>query len=494
MRVLQGLRSTAARRAARLQRAAGQPVDALPLVVFRIGFGLLMLVGVVRFAAKGWIRELYVDPVFLFSALGLTWLRPPSEPWLSMLFVWIGACSLAIALGWRTRWAALGFVVVFTWIELFDTALYLNHYYFVSWLGVLMIALPLGRSLSLDAGPVTVPVARGWLWALRMQVGLVYFFAGIAKLQGDWLLRAEPMATWLPARAHLPVLGPVLEQGWVAFAASWAAAAFDLSVPFLLCFRRTRRGAYLAVMVFHSATALLFEIGMFPWIMVVCAAVFFPGTELRKVVPTRWLGDSCEVPEAGTARARHDQRRRRPVFVAAAFVFFGIQLLLPWRHLLYPGDVLWTEEGFRYSWRVMVVEKTGHVEFRVQRADGETERVHPSQWLTMQQEGQMSVQPSMIRDFAVFLAGLEGEGTRVYADAWVSLNGRTAQRLIDPHVDLAGQPRGWWAKRWVLPGPGERSRETEWSAWERGRPLPPAALPTVESSTRPQRRVVGSSR
>ena len=37
-------------------------------------------------------------------------------------------------------------------------------------------------------------------------------------------------------------------------------------------------------------------------------------------------------------------------------LFLGIQFLLPLRHLLYPGNVNWTEEGFRFAWRVMLVE------------------------------------------------------------------------------------------------------------------------------------------
>ena len=50
--------------------------------------------------------------------------------------------------------------------------------------------------------PTVVPI---WVvWLLRFQVGMVYFFSGLAKVNGDWLLRGEPLATWLPARADLP--------------------------------------------------------------------------------------------------------------------------------------------------------------------------------------------------------------------------------------------------------------------------------------------------
>src|SRR6185369_4772318 len=119
----------------------------------------------------------------------------------------------------------------------------------------------------------TVPAYCVYL--LRFQLGVVYFFAGIAKLNGDWLLRAQPLRIWLAARADLPILGGFLAEPWVAWTASWAGAFFDLTIVGFLLLPRTRRAAFVAVVVFHVATGLLFPIGMFPWIMVAAATVFF---------------------------------------------------------------------------------------------------------------------------------------------------------------------------------------------------------------------------
>ena len=81
---------------------------------------------------------------------------------------------------------------------------------------------------------------RGWVWLLRFQVGVVYAFAGLAKLQADWLVRALPLRLWLPARADLPLVGRLLGVAATAHVLAIAGAAFDCSIVPLLLWRRTR--------------------------------------------------------------------------------------------------------------------------------------------------------------------------------------------------------------------------------------------------------------
>ncbi|MEM9409105.1 MAG: HTTM domain-containing protein [Acidobacteriota bacterium] len=430
-------------RAAALRRFLVTPTDALPLLVLRVSFGLLIALSAARFVAKGWVEELYLAPSFHFTYFGFSWIEPPSAPWIYGLFATLFLGGLLLAAGVGARWTAAGVFVLFTTAELFDKALYLNHYVLVSSLALLFVFLPLaplrGRS-----------VPRWALAAARLQVGLVYAFAGLGKLEADWLLRAEPLSTWLPARAEIPFLGVLLEQSWVAFAASWGALAFDLSLPFLLLWGRSRLAAWTVAALFHACTALLFEIGLFPWIMLCATLVFFTGEELHRFF-TRATGrarrDATEARVAETPRA---SLAATPAHAAAVSFLLLLQLLLPLRHAVYPGDVLWTEEGYRFSWRVMLAEKNGHVVFWVE-PPGEAERaVYPSELLTRLQEHQMSYQPDMILELAHHLAYLHGEGTRVRAEARVSLNGRRSRLLIDPSVDLASRPRSLKSQSWIL--------------------------------------------
>ena len=129
---------------------------------------------------------------------------------------------------------------------------------------------------------------------------------------------------------------------------------------------------------------------------------------------------------------------------------------MPFRHWLYPGNVQWTEEGYRFSWRMMLSEKIGFVNYRVvSEESGETWLVEPTQYLTPLQAQRMAIDPDMILQLAHRIAHdyrrrVDGE-VRVMADAFVSFNGRANARLVDPDVDLSAARRGIAPKPWILP-------------------------------------------
>ena len=422
--------------------------------MFRILFGGVMVYAVGRFWIKGWIDELYVDPVFHFTYFGFGWVRPWPAWGMYLHFGVMGLAALGVLLGLRTQAAALVFFVTFTYAELIEKAAYLNHYYLVSLIAFLLVFVPSGAAWSVDARRDSRKRDGGvvcWHYvALRCQVALVYVYAGLAKVDADWLLKGEPLGTWLQAYADVPVAGPLLAAPGTALFMSWFGALFDLTIVGWLIWSRTRLVAYAVAVVFHVTIWLLFPVGVFSWVMLVCATLFFEaawparamrGRSTRPVVPHR----------SGRYRHRLD---RKQAWVLGGFVL--VQALLPVRYLLYPGRVNWREEGFRFAWRVMLIEKTGQVEFEVVTgADKHRSRVFPRKELTRLQYQMMSTQPDMIHQYAQEIAArLRNNGhrqIRVYAHAWASLNGRPSQRFIDPGVDLAAEPRGWGAKAWILP-------------------------------------------
>ena len=145
-----------------------------------------------------------------------------------------------------------------------------------------------------------------------------------------------------------------------------------------------------------------------------------------------------------------------------ALVLFALtQALVPLRHWAYPGNVRWNEDGYRFSWRVLLTEKTGHAQFRVQNpATGQEQLVYPEERLTPLQAERMAYQPDLILSTARLIARdfetLGIPNAEVRADVFVAFNGRQTARFIDPEVDLAQVEPGIWPKRWVLPGPPER--------------------------------------
>ena len=450
-----------------LARRAGRPVDASSAAVFRIAFGAIGLAAVFRFFAYGWIDQLYVAPAHHFKYAGFEWVSAWPAPWMHLHFAALALLAVAVILGIRSRLAALLFTIGFTYVELIDKTTYLNHYYWLSLAGFLLAALPVHRAWTLDArrdprpGDAQIPV--GAIWLLRAQIAVLYLFAGIAKLNPDWLLHAQPLAIWLPHHADAPLVGPLMTQPWLPFAMSWAGAAFDCTIAAWLLIPRARAAAWIVLAAFHLVTGLLFPIGVFPALMAAAALIFFNPDWPRRALDRIRRTAKIE-PQLKRAVTRLDHTSDRPpkwparaAVIAVALVAL-IQIAIPLRHHLYPGNVRWNEEAYRFSWRVLLTEKAGHLEYRVSDpATGLDILVDPSDHFTPLQIERMAHQPDMIQQGAKIIRdryrALGHPAPQVRADAHVAWNGRPAARLIDPEADLAAQPLSILPKPWILPAP-----------------------------------------
>ncbi|MCU0431191.1 MAG: HTTM domain-containing protein [Cytophagaceae bacterium] len=433
-----------------LTQTSNSNTSIFPLVTFRVAFGLMMFLALLRFWWKGWIHELYIKPSFFFSFYGFEWVKvPTSEILIYGIFILLLLSAAGIALGFLYRISSLVFFLCFTYVELWDKSNYLNHYYFVSLVALLLCLVPAHRLVSLDVYfNFTKPMSNlsvGYIRLFQVQMALVYFFAGIAKINSFWLFEAMPLRMWLPLHQDLPLLGPFLQEEWLAFAFSWIGMLFDTLIPFFLFYRKTVYPAYLVVLIFHILTAVLFPvIGMFPFIMMVCATVFLPPSFHQSL----WKRFS-----------NAHQVNITPKFPAVlrlfAGFFFFLQVLLAFRYLAYPGELFWTEQGYRFSWRVMLMEKAGTCTFLVKDQSGKMDEINNRRYLTMQQEKMMATQPDMILQFAHYLGQeyrrLGYQQPQVFAESWVSLQGRPSQLLLDPSVDLLTRKENFHPKDWLLP-------------------------------------------
>ena len=444
------------------------PVDIASLAAFRILFGILMTAAMLRFLANGWVQKLYLTPSFHFPFPGLEWIHPLPAGWMQAHFVGLAILGALIAMGCWYRLAITLFFFGFTYIELLDQTAYLNHYYLVTLLSGLMIFLPAHRTWSLDARrrpSLRSEVAHGWMvYLLRFQIAVVYVFSGIAKLNSDWLLNAQPLRIWLAARSDLPLIGSWLAESWVAHIASWFGAFYDLSIVFFLLHHRTRKWAFATVILFHIATGLLFHIGIFPWIMIAASTVFFPPNWSRQFATTLFNTRDRRSPDnAPTTRHPVSQpiptvstttphKYSRP-FVIAVVIYMLAQIALPLRpYLLNHSHPAWTYRGFNFAWQIMVAEKTGYVEFFVtDQSHSHCARIDTRKYITARQETLMSQDPYLIRSLANHIASdlrsREGKNHRIEVEAFASLNGRPSQRIIDPNIDLATAS----GHQWILP-------------------------------------------
>lgn len=444
---------------ARLRDALNAPKDASSLAAFRVLFGLLMAGSIARYFANGWIDRFYVGRRFHFTYFGFEWVGPLPETWMYVLFAVMGVAALCIALGLLYRAAAIIFFALFTYVHLLDVTNYLNHYYLVSLLALVCCVLPLHRAYSLDArirpGLRLATLPAWMMWLVRLQVGLVYFYAGLAKLGPDWLLHGQPLGIWLSARSDLPIVGPFLDEHGVALAMAWAGFLYDTTIVGWLLWRRSRPFAYVVVCTFHFFTHVLFDIGIFPFVMTLAATIFFEPDWPRRAL-ARLRRRAADVVAPDPEKSARWQLGRVGLAVLAGWAL--VHVALPLRTHLYGGDVLWHDQGIRWSWRVMVREKNGSVTYRVRLDGSEREiRIPPSEYLDRYQEQEFAGQPDLVLQLAHRIAAdyrARGHArVEVRADAWSSLNGRPSERLLDPDVDLAAVRDGVMPAAYILPGP-----------------------------------------
>ncbi len=431
---------------------------AAPLAVFRIFFGIMMLISIIRFASYGWIDKLYIQPEFFFSYYGFDFVKPIGI-YTYLIFIFCGLSAIFIALGYKYRIAILVFFLSFTYIELMDKTTYLNHYYFISILSFVMIFLPANAYFSLDArkrGKSFEEIPQWTIDSIKLLLGIVYFYAGLAKLNSDWLLKAMPLKIWLPSKYNVPLLGDLMQQEWVHYAFSYSGVIYDLCIPFLLLWKKTRTIAFGLVIVFHVMTRILFPIGMFPYIMIVSALIFFSADLHLKILAilSKVLRINKNIFDSNK-RFRFTPYYRK-ICIGTLSLFFAIQLLLPFRYLLYPGELFWTEEGYRFSWRVMLMEKAGYANFKiVDQKTGKRFYVDNDDFLTAFQQKQMATQPDFILQYAKYLKmHFESEGhqnVQVFVESYVALNGRLSSTYIDPNVDLGTQKESFKHKTWIIP-------------------------------------------
>lgn len=453
-----------------------RPVEADILVYFRIAFGLVMLFWVVRQLATGSVTAYYTAPRIHFHYYGYEWVTNLPSPGMHIHFIAMGICAFLIAVGCCCQLVTLLFALGFTYVFLVDKCLYLNHHYLICLLAWLLTIMPLGSALSVDAclspkhRSATVPV---WtIWLLRFQISVPYFFGGIAKLNPDWLA-GEPMRMMLEARSSYPVVGEWFTHEWCVQLFVWGGLGLDLLVVPGLLWSRTRPLAYVASLVFHLLNAWLFPIGIFPWFMILATVVFFPPGSVRASLRGA-LGLNASLPVFDQVETRDQVTTRQRFLAVFLLVYVVLQVVIPLRHFLLPGNPSWSEEGHYFSWHMMLRGKKSALRYYAKDPlTGRTGTIDLRAFVTPFQLARCSRDPRMIHELGLIIAeDLRRQGVpqvEVRALSLVSLNGRKPQLMIDPRVDLAAEPVTWASPTWIVPLT-EPLRKEPWnvplSEWE----------------------------
>ncbi len=433
-----------------MERFLFRHIDNSPLIVFRIIFGLLLFLESWGAIATGWVSKTMVAPKFTFTFIGFEFLQPLPGNGMYYYYILMGLFGFFVMIGYRYRLSMTAFFLLWSATYLMQKSSYNNHYYLTALLSFLMIFQPANTNYSLDIKrrpdlkSNSVPYWTSLI--LMLQIGLVYFYGGIAKIYPDWL-QAIPAKLFLTSKANFPVIGKLLTTDWFPYFLSYGGLFFDLLIVPLLLVKRTRIFAFGLSIFFHLFNAIVFQVGIFPFLSLAFAVFFFEPKTIHKIFLKKkvfYNQDEVKIPNYKT------------VFLFFFGLYFTIQFLLPLRHWAIQDEVLWTEEGHRLSWRMMLRTKAGYHTFTVvEKASNNKKIVKLSDHLTSKQIRSLSTKPDFIWQFAQYLKkdyAKNGIDIEVYAKGTVSVNGKSRQPLVNDTIDLAAVKWDHFRhSKWLLP-------------------------------------------
>jgi len=442
-------------------------VDASFLAAFRIGFGLILLFEAVNYGVFLCLECMYHSSDMLFKYHHFEWVTAAPLAVLRLIWLTMAVAAIGVLLGYRYRLSMLIYTVGFTYQFLLDQALYLNHFYMVILFCILMLFMPANRYWAIDAqrkhflASNVVPYWSKFLLAAQLEIVLLY--AGFVKLNSDWL-QLEPLRMWLTAKSQQHgLLLQWLTQDWSIALAAYGVVVLHLIGAPLLLWRRTRLVVLCFYAVFHVINMFVFNIGIFPWLTLYASLLFFDADWPKQF--WRWLIQRSsrlaqKIPAAPASErlqtAANSSSLQKGMVVLLICVWLLVQLVVPLRHFVLPGDVAWNESGHRFSWRMKLRSKRGVATFTLVHADGSRQVVQVEKHLNRKQIVKMACIPDLVWQFAQFVEqhySAEGDDAEVYVDAQCSLNGRRRAALIRPDVDLTSIKRDEAVERWILPLP-----------------------------------------
>ncbi len=437
-----------------LNRFLFQKIDNSSLVVFRIFLGILIALEGFGAIATGWVRRSLIEPDFTFHFIGFDWLQPLPGYGMYIYFAIMGVLGICIALGYRYRLSIICFALMWWIVYLMQKTSYNNHYYLLALIASIMCFLPAHRAYSLDVRrqpELQNDAMFSYVkWIIVLQLFIVYTYAAIAKLYGDWLDFTFPKIL-MESKSHYLLVGGLFKLAWFQKFIGISGFLFDLLIIPALLWKPSRNLAFGLSIFFHLFNSVVFQIGIFPY-MALAFTVFFyePETINRLFLKRKTLFSPV---------FKGPPKYTKPLLIVAG-IYFLIQLSLPVRHHFIKGDVLWTEEGHRLSWRMMLRNRSGSVRFMVvDKENLKSKYINLRDYLSTKQRIRIGSYPDFIWQFAQHLKkehARKGVDIEVYAYAHVSINGRPARALIDPKVDLASVPWDHFRHHpWILPAPWE---------------------------------------
>ena len=414
--------------------------DIRQLAILRIVLGIWFFVDLVSMLVSGYVKEAYVDATMNFAFYGFEWIRPLPGYGMYFLFIFLTIVTIGIITGYRFKISLSLFLLGFTYIFMCDIVYTLNKFYLFILLAIMLLFTDAHKSISAISKNKQVKTVENWqILIFQFLFALIYTFSGISKLNPDWLLYAEPLMLFykykIPFKWLSPDMFPVL-----VYVFTYCGITFDLTISWLLAYRKTNFIANILQALFHLLNFAILHIGSLSLFSIVITWLLFPTKWLK-----RKLRYSTEISEEISRTALSGKY----IIIGLSF-FVIINILIPTRHFIVGTEVNWTEKGHRFSWRLMTRAKRGSSAnfIVIDNNTGEKYDIKERKLLTSRQYRKMAAETDLVLAFADYLKKeyekkLSHSNISVYATVLTKLNGRKADFLIDPELDLTTVSRSF---------------------------------------------------
>lgn len=444
-------------------------IDNSALVIFRILFGLLIVAECWGAIFTGWVNVNMVEPKLTFTFIGFEWMNNLLGPHMIYYYAVMGLLGIFITLGSFYRFSMIVFAIMWSMTYFMQKTSYNNHYYLFMLVSWMMTVIPAHHFFSVDSfifPRLKRLTCKNWVRVLFIaQLFIVYTFAAIAKIYPDWFngvfLNAHfiQYAHILSGKYQLDGLAQIIGSIEFSQGIAWLGFLFDLFIVPAMLIDQTRKYAFRAAVFFHAFNSIVFGIGVFPFFALAMMIFFYDPVKIQEIFfkTKSFMMDRND--EDGLITTR------RVAFSYLLMLYLVWQVYLPIRHYIIPGNVFWTEEGHRLSWRMMLRSRSNDTKFYVAFPDKNgkfktKEQVDLYQYLTFKQAGRFGSSADMIWQMAQFIKedykkkGIDH--VMVFADSKVSVNGSEYYQYTNPKVDLAQVNWSYFGHQgWIKPQPKE---------------------------------------
>ncbi len=438
-----------------LKQDCHTPIDGASLAIARISLGLVIFYDAVRKSDMSFDRN--EGKLFQFTYPFFDWVRD-AGPYADHVSWCLIIASVCVTIGLCYRLAITICFVLISYMFLLAREYYLNHYYLLIIICFLMVLVPAHRRFSVDSLILTMPrhLPKIHLTLMRGQLEIVLLYAGIVKINPDWL-RLEPIGSWLRESVNDVWYGVIWNYEWGVILSSYGPIALHIIGAPLLLYKRTRLVVFVLYCVFHVTNHYIFNIGIFPWMTIALSTLFFdpdwPVKLARRIAGAPWNSKALPSDTPTTLNPRHYNYARMTL------IWLIFQALFPLRHYLYPGNAAWTNEAHNFSWRMKLLTRRSPG-FVIAVHVPSLQRIYIPDYQTLlskRQYRKSSTRPALMHQLArqtadYYRAKLGVDTLYTHVVMPYSYNYRPPRIVIDPTIDLGNEPiRNIRPDPWLLP-------------------------------------------